>query len=230
MNLHKAHLKATIIEELGNTFEDDLEVARVKVHKFQGSAEALARAKQVLTDLTVKARDDAMNGVVTFDSGNPLEVAKFVVARIQEGAAKLHEMAENARLMGLQAEGEVHGLDRVVKKMKGLRDEENNKLQSFMKAVDEGKVVIEDGSPRFVGDGPAPPGTIGLPIKMRRQMEEAKEAASSSPAATDDAVVGDNGAPKKAPTKRRKKVKAEADDHGLLMPATANFSRTRVSF
>jgi hypothetical protein len=212
MNLQKAQLKAAIVENIGVSIEDDLEAARIKVHRFQGAVDALGKAKQVLTDLTAKARDDVLNGVVKFDPENPVEVAKFIIARIQESVAKLHEMSEHARLMGLQAEGEVNGLDRIVKKIQAIRDEERNKIDAFMKAVDSGKVVIEDGSPRFVGDGPTPPGTIGLPIRMIREQEAAVEATASSSVEPGTSEAGDDGAPKKTQTKRRKKVKAEAND------------------
>jgi len=198
VNLEKSKLKAVMAEGIGRDLEKDLEGAQVKVYKYQGAHDAMVQACKVVSELSGKAKDDLLHEKVEIDPTDTIAVAKFVVAKMQEAVARLHEMAEIAKVSAIKADGERAGMELAVKRVKGIFDGEVNKLEALKAQIEAGEVLVEDGVVTHVGDGPRPPGVHpGPTLKMIRQSEVSSEASKG------------NGVGKK---RGRRKPKAKTND------------------
>lgn len=192
MSIEKMQLKALMAEGIGRDLEKDMNSAQIKVYKYQGAQDALQQACKTLGELAAKTRDELFDGEIKLDPEDPMATAKFVVARLQAGVAKLHEMAEVAKTSSIKADGERAGIEHAVLSVKKIFDTENSKIAAIRQKLESGEIIVEDGDrpePRPTGTHPGPT------LKMQRQ-----EKASRG-----------NGV--KKPT-RRKKAKSEALDAG----------------
>lgn len=209
MNLEKLKVKALMAENFGREFEKDIERSRTKVLKLQGANEALVAAIKSVTELIGVTKDKVLAFEIKLEANDEIGLAKFIVAQMQPVVRKLHDMAELANANSIRADGERAAFEDVVKRLKGVFDEELNKLQNLEKQIKDGSVKVVDGDLVFVGDGPRPPGVHpGPTLKMQRQ----DETSEPSKAAESTEVVEekkDGGSAKKT---RQKKAKPEALD------------------
>lgn len=175
MNLEKSKLKLVVAEGIGRDIEKDLESAQIKVYKYQGAHDAMLQACRIVSELSAKAKDDLFNDKVKLDPDDPMVVAKFVVGKMQEVVAKLHEMSDIAKVSAIKADGERAGLEFAVKRVKGIFDGEVAKVEALkaqIEAGEVGEVIVEEGVITHVGNGPRPPGVHpGPTLKMIRQQE-----------------------------------------------------------
>lgn len=176
MNVEKAKFRALVFEDIGGSFEDDLESTQIRIYKLQGAHDALLQASKSVSEMSQKVRDALMDDKDQSEFPDKLAVAKYTVAKIQEVVAHLREMAEVVKQSSIKTDGQHAALQQVVAKMKKLYDVELSKVKSYEEAMKSGDVVEEGEDQTFVGKGPRPIGVHpGLPIKMKRRLQEEKD-------------------------------------------------------
>ena len=182
MSLENFQIRAALTEGIGRDMEKSLEEARIKVFKFQGAYEALRHLVKIIGAKSVTVRDDLFAGKIVLDKDDTMATAKFVVAKLQEMVAEIHEYSENANINSIAAEGEVKGLQSVVKHMKSLFDAEVKRINETKTQIASGKVVVEDdGTLVHVGEDQRIPGTHPGPSLKMQRMEEAEAISSEEP-------------------------------------------------
>ncbi len=206
MNLDQFKVRAALTEGIGRDMEKSLEEAQIEVIKFQGAYEALLQIRKELGDRSVLVRDDLFNGKIVLDRDDPMAVAKYVVGKIQEMVAFVHEKAENANLSGVAAQGKVNGLLHVVKHMKGLFDSEVSRIKMVEAQIASGEVVVEDGVLVHVKGERVPGVHPGPSLKQIRMEEEwaAQPEKSQLPPSEPENIAQSESPVKKTRAKRRK--------------------------
>lgn len=181
MSAEKSELKALIADGFAAEFLDSRDKSHRSVALHRGAAEGLAKAEQVVNAVTQETRNELVEKGIPFDAADPIAVGKFVVGRLMEAVRKLHELAENASLSSVRAEGELRAYEVMVNRLAGAASKERAKAQGLRRAEEaagrngNGEAMRSQTELAHVGARPEPrlPGTHpGPPIKAQRQESE----------------------------------------------------------
>lgn len=153
MNLDKAQLKIAVANNLGADMEDRLEGEMKAAHELAGAAQALRQvAKKVPADLIAKLEADQEEGDKAIKDG--LE-AHLVVQLIKQWLTRagdyLGHMADVEQQKAVAQGGRAAGLQDAMKLVKKMKDEETQKLQTFMELSAKGEEAVLT-APRTAGE------------------------------------------------------------------------------
>jgi len=153
MNLDKAQLKIAVANNLGADMEDRLEGEMKAAHELAGAAQALRQvAKKVPADLIAKLEADQEEGDKAIKDG--LE-AHLVVQIIKQWLTRagdyLGHMADVEQQKAVAQGGRASGLQDAMKLVKKMKDEETQKLQTFMELSAKGEEAVLT-APRTAGE------------------------------------------------------------------------------
>ena len=153
MNLDKAQLKIAVANNLGADMEDRLEGEMKAAHELAGAAQALRQvAKKVPADLIAKLEADQEEGDKAIKDG--LE-AHLVVQLIKQWLTRagdyIAHMADVEQQKAVAQGGRAAGLQDAMKLVKKMKDEETQKLQTFMELSAKGEEAVLT-APRTAGE------------------------------------------------------------------------------
>jgi hypothetical protein len=154
MNLDKAQLKIAVANNLGADMEDRLEGEMKAAHELAGAAQALRQvAKKVPADLIARLEADQEEGDKAIKDG--LE-AHLVVQIIKQWLTRagdyLAHMADVEQQKAVAQGGRASGLQDAMKLVKKMKDEETQKIQTFMELATKGEEAGVLTAPRTAGE------------------------------------------------------------------------------
>jgi len=217
MNLAKAELKMLVAEQFGKDLFEQMNSAEDRVQQFRGALTAYKQAEDAINAVSQVITQEAKDGKIDIDSGDPMEVAKYAVAKLMSAARAIHDLGENSVSSTIRAEGIVSGLEQAAKQARKMFDEEAGKAAAVRNAIGDGSDTESDekivnfggpGSSRVLGMHP------GMPMKAQRQAEDEAvkrvDNGNGTSGAAESAAKPKKAAPKKKRATKRPKKKADA--------------------
>ena len=219
MNLGKSELKMLVAKGFGDDLFTRVEKAKAQGEQFKGAVVAYGKAEEIINQVTQLVSEEARTGKIDVEGSDPMDIAKYAVAKLMSASKKIHELSDNATNSVIRAEGLVVGYENAAKMARTMFDEEAAKIEALKRAISDG-TVREEGDKLAAFDGPGSsrvPGMHpGLPMKAQRQAEDEavkrvdKGNGASASAEPESKVKRKRAASKKS--KKRPKKKADAKD------------------
>jgi len=153
MNLDKAQLKIAVANNLGADMEDRLEGEMKAAHELAGAAQALRQvAKKVPADLIAKLEADQEEGDKAIKDGlEAHRVVQIIKQWLTRAGDYLGHMADVEQQKAVAQGGRASGLQDAMKLVKKMKDEETQKLQTFMELSAKGEEAVLT-APRTAGE------------------------------------------------------------------------------
>lgn len=229
MGADKSELKALIADGFASEFLDSKQKTHRSVGLYRGAAEGLQKAEQVINTITQEVRNELVEKGPQFDTTNPMEIGKYVVACMMKAVSKIHELSENATLSSIRAEGELRAYDVMIERLCAAARQERSKAQAVRQAA---AVAAGNGDlSGYTAEGPASkfaPRPFGMhpgpPMSEERLAQVAQGGATAGPgngqaADGDQAKDKPKAKPRAKPAasksqRRRKAVQKKEPDAG----------------
>lgn len=138
MNVEKALIKVSAVNDVGVRLDDALEAARADVHRTEGGAQAMERAAELLATCN-KLVDKDLEEQKLPDLASATLIKKW----LERAASSLKDLRQQYQHARVQAQGRAAGFESAVAIAKRFVDEEQRKVDAFKQAVSEGRVVEE---------------------------------------------------------------------------------------
>jgi len=153
MNLDKAQLKIAVANNLAADMEDRLEGEMKAAHELAGAAQALRQvAKKVPADLIAKLEADQEEGDKAIKDGlEAHRVVQIIKQWLTRAGDYLGHMADVEQQKAVAQGGRASGLQDAMKLVKKMKDEETQKLQTFMELSAKGEEAVLT-APRTAGE------------------------------------------------------------------------------
>lgn len=206
MNIDKCEIKILVSRELGAQYAAMAKAAEQDVLRQEGARDALKLAAQRVGELGAHVDKDLEEGVLSAeDLKDPKRVEIYIKRYIKRMWGVIDNLATTAEVARLNAFGRQRGLENAGEVVRVLCQSEQAKLTAIQQQIESGSLET--------GDGKAPDGHPGLPLKYQREDEVAAEAAvekgtldespEETPVVEDD--LSEEAPPLKAPPRPRKK-------------------------
>jgi len=152
MNLDKAQLKIAVANNLGADMEDRLGGEQKAASELAGAAQALRQAaKKVPADLIAKLEADQEGEKAIKDGLEAHLVVQIVKQWLTRAGDYLGHMADVEQQKAVAQGGRAAGLQDAMKIVQKMRDDETQKLQTFMELAAKGEEAVLT-APRTAGE------------------------------------------------------------------------------
>lgn len=222
MSLDKSILKALIAEGFASDFVGTREKAHKSIHLHRGASEAFRRVEVILNEASKTVNKTFVDGTeLPFDKEDDLSIGKYVVAQLMGCARKVHELAENATLSSIRAEGELLALERAIDMLASTAQRERDRVDAAKRIAEESiaqSTAQTDGdsaqstaqsddetSPRRRG--------AGRPMRLQRMIDDIVEQSQQSEQTSEPSDKNESSAGSSKPERKRKgKARSKAKD------------------